>query len=950
MARRSDTPSSPGAERNEPPQGSVSGDESSPGAPPEHRNLAEEELDFAFETEPEFSSAPTRRPSTQPADDIDGATPASANGSGSTHDDVSETPSPNGDGDDPVNGDGNGAGAATSFEPRGLQDPGPGAPQIDDFPPHPGVPGDASIPRPRTPVVSNPPLDQRRRQLKREKVPLRRRAVSALRVPGRGRGGAPPGTISPPPAPTGNPPPQKHTKPRMKKLRFLFVLSGLGVLAMVSTVFGMMMAVSQDLPAIENFVQYNGTQNSVMVDSTGKPLGTLTSDQNRILLDSGQISSTVKNAVVSIEDARFYEHQGIDFRGIGRALGQDVLHLSAQQGASTITQQFVKNALETQNSRTVFEKLREAALAYHLEREWSKDKILTAYLNTIYFGEGAYGIEAAARTYFGWNHPGCGTETEPCASVLLPAEAATLAGLIASPYAFDPKLNPNDSKGRRNVVLQKMYEQGYISEPDYNEGKITAVPAASVIEPPSIDSESPYFSTWVRQQLVDKYGPGKAYYGGLKVKTTLDLDLQRAAEEDVSSYLGGVPPTASVVVLDNKSGAVRAMVGGPDYAKSPFNIATNGHRQPGSSIKPFTLITALKEGISPYTTFESAPQEFHFGKRGKNVFYVSNDEDSYLGSCDIVCATTYSDNSIYAQLGLEALKGRTTQDRTRSIAKTIHEMGYRDPISVNPAMVLGGLKEGVTPLQWTYAYMTIANNGDRVSGNLAPEPGDSPVAFTKVTDSKGKVIAENDSKHKQVIPEDVATEAKSILETVVTSGTGTNANIGATGQFGKTGTTENNGDAWYCGATESATACVWVGYADSNTPMSTLYNGGPVMGGTYPALIWASVMSDYESIKAQHAADAAARKAAKASGADYVAPSTDSSGTYTAPSTDSTYTAPSTEPAPTDTAPAAPANPAPATPAAPTPTPAPTPAAPVTPAPTPPSSGGGVSGGAGPGT
>jgi penicillin-binding protein 1A len=659
-----------------------------------------------------------------------------------------------------------------------------------------------------------------------------------------------------------------RTKPRLKKLRVLFVLLGLAVLAVVSMVFGMMMAVSQDLPAIYNFAQFKASKNSEVFDASGEPIGTLTSNQNKILLTSGQISPNIKNAVVSIEDARFYEHSGVDFQGIGRALIRDILSQSAAQGASTITEQFVKNALAAQGSRTLFEKFREAALAYRLERHWSKDKILTEYLNTIYFGEGAYGIEAAARTYFGRAHPGCGTATEPCAAVLEPWEAATLAAIIASPSAYDPKIYPENALMRRNIVLEKMYEQGYITSTQLEEGTQQALPAPSDIEPPKLDSRAPYFTSWLRQQLVDRYGAAKAFFGGLKVKTTLDLRLQNAAEEAVNSYLGYLPPTASVVVLDNKTAGVKAMVGGPNFETKPFNLATLGHRQPGSSIKPFTLITALEEGISPETVYESAPQEFHFGKHGQETFVVHNDEDSYLGSCSIICATTYSDNSIYAQLALEGLKGKTIQDRTRSIAATIHKMGYRDSISTNPAMVLGGLKEGVTPLGWAYAYMTIANGGDRVSGTLAPEPGDSPVAYTQVEDQDGHTIkgGDNDSTHEQVLSESTASEAKSILETVVSSGTGVHANIGAPGQWGKTGTTENNGDAWYCGATEEVTACVWVGYADTTTPMTTLYNGGPVMGGTFPALIWASVISAWESIKAERASESASEKAAKAKG------------------------------------------------------------------------------------
>jgi penicillin-binding protein 1A len=660
----------------------------------------------------------------------------------------------------------------------------------------------------------------------------------------------------------------QRTKPRLKKLRVLFVLLGLGVLAVVSMVFGMMMAVSQDLPAIYNFAQYKAAKNSEVFDASGEPIGTLTSNQNKILLTSGQISPNIKNAVVSIEDARFYEHSGVDFQGIGRALVKDILSQSAAQGASTITEQFVKNALEAEGSRTIFEKFREAALAYRLERHWSKDKILTEYLNTIYFGEGAYGIEAAARTYFGKAHPGCGTATEPCASVLEPWEAATLVGIIASPSAYDPKIYPENALARRNIVLEKMYEQGYITQVQSEEGTQQALPAPSEIEPPRLDSKAPYFTAWLRQQLVDRYGAAKTFFGGLKVKTTLDLRLQGAAEEAVSSYLGYLPPTASVVVLDNKNAGVKAMVGGPNFETKPFNLATLGHRQPGSSIKPFTLVTALEEGISPETVYESSPQEFHFGKHGQETFVVHNDEDSYLGSCSIICATTYSDNSIYAQLALEGLKGKTPEDRTRSIAATIHKMGYSGPISTNPAMVLGGLKEGVTPLGWAYAYSTLANNGDRVSGTLAPEPGDSPVAYTQVEDQDDHTIrgGDNDSTHEQVLSEGTAEEAKSILETVVSSGTGTHANIGAAGQWGKTGTTENNGDAWFCGATEEVTACVWVGYADTVTPMTTLYEGGPVMGGTFPALIWASVISAWESIKADRDAERASEKAARSRG------------------------------------------------------------------------------------
>jgi len=627
-------------------------------------------------------------------------------------------------------------------------------------------------------------------------------------------------------------------------------------------VFGMMMAVSRDLPAIYNFAQYKASKNSEVFDASGELIGTLTSNQNKILLTSGQISPNIKNAVVSIEDARFYEHAGVDFQGIGRALVKDILSQSAAQGASTITEQFVKNALAAQGSRTLFQKFREAALAYRLERHWSKDKILTEYLNTIYFGEGAYGIEAAARTYFGKAHPGCGTADEPCAGVLEPWEAATLAGIIASPSAYDPKIYPENALGRRNLVLEKMYEEGYITSTQLEEGSQQALPSPDDIEPPTLDSEAPYFTSWLRQQLVDRFGAAKTFFGGLKIKTTLDLRLQDAAEEAVSSYLSGLPPTAAVVVIDNRNAGIKAMVAGPDFDEKPFNLATLGHRQPGSSIKPIILTTALEQGISPETVYESAPQVFTFGKNGQEEFEVNNYGDSYLGSASLATATTYSDNSVYAQVGLESIKGGT-----HAIARTAHQLGVQTHLSTNPAMVLGGLDEGVTPLEWSYAFSTLANNGDRVSGTLAPNPGDSPVAYTQVTDQDDDVIkgGDNDSIHTQVVPSGVAEEAKSILHTVVTGGTGVRANIGDPSQWGKTRTTEENRDAWFCGATEEVTACVWVGYADTATPMLTEFSGGPVDGGTFPALIWASVISAWEDIKVDRDAERASEKAAQAS-------------------------------------------------------------------------------------
>ncbi len=622
-----------------------------------------------------------------------------------------------------------------------------------------------------------------------------------------------------------------RTRPRLNKYRLALVLAGLAVLATVSTVFGMMMAVAQDLPELEAQNEFKAARNSVLVDDRGRNLATLTGQENRILLRSGQISSNVKRAVIAIEDQRFYEHKGVDYQGIMRAIWEDVRRQSAAQGGSTITQQFVKNALVAQKNRSVFQKLREAALAYQLERKWSKEKILTEYLNTVYFGEGAYGIESAARVFFGWNHPGCEPE---CAKVLEPAEAAMLAGQIASPSAYSPVQNPASALARRNLVLDRMKDQDLLTTSEYRDAVRQSLPPRSEIEAPRKVSKAPYFTSWVEDQLVRRYGTGNTFGGGLKIRTTLDLELQKAAEQAISARLTGVGPSAALVAIDNDTGGIRAMVGGEDFQKKPFNLATQGRRQPGSVFKPFTLVAALEEGISPGRTFVSAPKRIE-GPRGD--FPVENYEDRYSGAISLAGATTVSDNSVYAEVGYKLVG-------TSKVAKAAKSMGVRTPISRNPAMVLGGLKAGVTPLEIAQSYGTIADEGKRVTGSFAAYK-DGPVAFTKV---EGPGIDDkNDVKRKRVIPEGVTEQTVQILQSVVTSGTGRAASIGEFAA-GKTGTTENYQDAWFVGFNEELTVAVWVGYPDSARPMETEYRGEPVAGGTYPAEIWHDFMLSFRKI------------------------------------------------------------------------------------------------------
>ncbi|MEX0993815.1 MAG: transglycosylase domain-containing protein [Solirubrobacterales bacterium] len=619
------------------------------------------------------------------------------------------------------------------------------------------------------------------------------------------------------------------------------ILVGIGALAIVSTVFGMMMAVAQDLPQLEQRQEYKAAKNSILLDDQGRQLAVLTGYENRILLNSPDISSNVKRAVVAIEDKRFYSHKGVDYQGIARALWADVRQARASQGASTITQQFVKNALLAQHNRSVFQKLKEAALAYQLERNWSKDKILTQYLNTVYFGEGAYGIESAARVYFGWAHPDC---VPRCAAVLDPAESALLAGVIASPAAYAPTQNPNDAQQRRNFVLKLMLDQGLIPGEEYRAAVREALPARENIRPPTTDlSQAPYFSSWMQQQLVDRYGAGTAFAGGLKVRTTLDLDYQKAAEQAVSQNVGGAGPSAALVAIDNKSGGIRAMVGGADFNKIPFNLATQGHRQPGSAFKPFTLIAALQGlGGRKYTLNDS------FASRQKTIggYVVNNYQDQYAGTASLAQATAQSDNSVFAELGIIRVG-------VKNVARMAYKMGIKTPLSENGAMILGGLKYGVSPLEMAGAFEPIANNGERISGTFAADKY-GPISYTKV---EGPGIDEQSHiRKKRVFPYQVGQDAKTALAGVVNGGTGRSAALGD-GEFlaGKTGTTEDYGDAWFVGFNDYMTVAIWVGYPDKVRPMETEYGGEPVAGGTYPADIFRDFMTSVNSVRDQRAAN-----------------------------------------------------------------------------------------------
>ncbi len=642
-------------------------------------------------------------------------------------------------------------------------------------------------------------------------------------------------------------PPRRRV--RIRKLRLIALMLGLGILAAVSTVFGMMMAVASDLPRLER----PATRNSVIYDRHGDRIGVLTGNEKRLFLREDEIAPVMKHAIIAIEDRRFYTNDGVDLRGIGRALYQDIVQQRVVQGGSTITQQFVKNALAAQDERTVFQKLREAAIAYHLTRQWSKEEILRNYLNTIYFGNGAYGIEAAARTYFQPNHPGCDQPGRAkCASRLEPHEAALLAGMVASPSAYDPIANPHDSKERRDLVLRYMRDQGFLTPEQYTDYVARPIPDRGDLQPPIEDTAHPYFTSWVKQQVVDRLGGGQegarlAFEGGLRIRTTIDGELQEAASDAIDNWLPNRDgPRAALVALHNDTGEVRAMVGGDDYNELPFNLATQGQRQPGSAIKPFILAEALRQGISANSVWASKKMTFDVPK-SKEVFTVNNYEGAYSGITTLARAMTFSDNSVFAQVGIKI--------GTRKIARLAERMGIRTNVSTNWAMTLGGLKEGVSPLDMAHAYETFASGGDLVYGSLSPgsenprdERAPGPVGIRRIEhedDGKWTAItlpdgerAINRKRTRNVLEKDVAEQVGSLLQNVVKVGTGTRAQVGSLPISGKTGTTEGYGDAWFVGWTPEYTIAVWVGYPNEFRSMETEFQGEAVAGGTFPAGIF----------------------------------------------------------------------------------------------------------------
>jgi penicillin-binding protein 1A len=535
------------------------------------------------------------------------------------------------------------------------------------------------------------------------------------------------------------------------------------------------------------------------------------------------MSVWIRKATVAIEDRRFYEHGGIDMEGIARAAVADVRAGAIVEGGSTITQQLVRD-LYISRERTVQRKLKEACLATKLDGEWTKDRILTTYLNRVYYGNQAYGIEAASRTYF----------SKPARDLTL-SEAALLAGLTQAPSVYDPFIAPALALVRRNEVLAAMLDTGAISRARYRKAHASDI---RLHRGSRLYNEirEPYFFGYVRDRLIEVYGAEQVRSGGLRVYTTIRPHYQRLAEEAIKGTLPySSDPAAALVSISPRTGAIRAMAAViPDQPKNQFNLLSQARRQTGSTFKTFVLAAAVEMGINPDSTYYvSAPFTYKPQTVGNcedgSWWCVHTYDNSYSGWSSIRSATIRSDNAVYAQLTLDV-----TPERVADVAR---RMGVKSPLDVNgvyvPAMGLGSI--AVSPLDIGSAYATLA------AGGVYAEP----MAIRRVVLPNGKVDTEAGwgvPKRRRAISEGTAAIVTRILEQNIQYGTGTRANISRPAA-GKTGTNEEHADAWFAGYTPDLATTVWVGYTRGEIPMESVH-GIAVAGGTFPAEIWRIYMED----------------------------------------------------------------------------------------------------------
>jgi penicillin-binding protein 1A len=528
-----------------------------------------------------------------------------------------------------------------------------------------------------------------------------------------------------------------------------------------------------------------------------------------------RMSPWLSKATVAIEDRRFWHHGALDYEAIARAALADLRAGRVVQGGSTITEQLIRNLYVGTATPVSFEgKLDEACLAVQLASTWPKQRILQAYLNQIYYGNHAYGAQAAAETYFG----------RSARKLTLP-QAAFLAGLPQAPTAYDPFARPKAARTRRTEVLAAMVSNGDISVARYH--KALRAPLGLVRRRGAHYARPSDFFSYVTAQLERRFGPERAETGGLRVETTLAPRLQRAAQNAIASHLRTPgDPAAALVAIDPRTGAIRAMASLVPGRRQPlFNLATQAHRQAGSAFKTFTLTAALEDGISLDSVWSGPPSLTIPDPRCLNAngfWQVHNYADEAAGTMPLLQAITHSVNTIFAQVVV-----RVGPDR---VAEVAHRMGITSPLQPVCSITLGS--QAVTPLEMTDGFATLADRGVR----------HAPFAVASVQGPRGLLLDRTSGRARRAVPQRVADEVTYALQHVITEGTGTAAAIGRPAA-GKTGTGENFQDAWFCGYVPQLATCVWVGYPQGEIPMTNVEGFPEVFGGSIPALIWHDFMA-----------------------------------------------------------------------------------------------------------
>ncbi|MEX2557067.1 MAG: PBP1A family penicillin-binding protein [Actinomycetota bacterium] len=546
-------------------------------------------------------------------------------------------------------------------------------------------------------------------------------------------------------------------------------------------------------------------QTAFLYDRDGRPLAQVRAEENRVVVPLSAVPVHVRQAFIAVEDERFWSHPGVDPIAIARAIAANAR--GDREGASTITQQVVKNAT-VQRKRTLWRKLTEAVAAIRIDRRYSKDQILEAYLNSIYLGHGAYGVQAASRLYF----------DRDVGSLTL-SQAALLAGITAAPQAFSPRNNPEAAKARRDRALDRMAGHGFITVAERDAATLEPLELA---QPRRARVRSPLFVDWVRGEILRRFGEDVFYRGGLRVTTTLDLDVQRAAEEAVADVLDRPDdPEAAVVAIDVATGEVRAMVGGRTVKAGDFNLATQARRQAGSAFKPFVLAAALDEGYKLSKSY-SAPGSMRVRFDTGEVWNVRNFDRRGRGWISLRTATANSVNTVFAQLIRDV--------GAKEVVEVAHRLGITSRLSAVPSLALG--TSGVTALEMVSAYATIANDGEYLT----------PTGLARAEDSSGKVLVDGERIGDEVIDKDVARDVREALRRVVTQGTGYTVRLpGVSDIAGKTGTTEDYRDAWFVGFSRGYAIAVWVGHP-SGKPMGRVH-GIRVTGNSFPAEIFERVLA-----------------------------------------------------------------------------------------------------------